>query len=56
GFMGHRLNFKVGLSPIGAYYAICILLSNVHTCYWGSAMGVRFNCNPPSIYEYLHFI
>jgi len=55
GFMGLKSNFKVGLSPVGAYYAVCILLSNVHTCYWGSATGVKFNCKPPTIYEYLHF-
>jgi len=55
GFIGHKLNFKVGLSPVGAYYAVCILLTNVHTCYYGSATGVKFNCLPPSIYEYLHF-
>jgi len=32
GFMGHKSNIKVGLSPVGAYYAVCILLSNVHIC------------------------
>ena len=32
-FLGHKLNFKVGLSPVGSYYAVCILLANVHTCY-----------------------
>ncbi|KAG0126029.1 hypothetical protein HOY82DRAFT_492016 [Tuber indicum] len=55
GFISHKANFKVGLSPVRAYYAVCILLSNVHTWYWGSATGVKFNCNPPTIYEYLHF-
>ena len=54
-FIGHKSNFKVGLSPVGAYYAVGILLSNVYTCYWGSATGVKFNCNPPTIHEYLHF-
>ena len=55
GFLGHKLNFKVGLSPVGSYYAVCILLANVHTCYWGSATSVKFDCQPPTIFEYLHF-
>ena len=55
GFMGDKSNFKVGLSSVGEYYAVCILLSNVHTCYWESATGVKFHCNPPTIHEYLHF-
>ncbi|KAG0641952.1 hypothetical protein HOY80DRAFT_882454, partial [Tuber brumale] len=55
GFIGRKLNFKVSLSPVGSYYAICILLSNVHRCYWGSATGVKFDYPPPTIYEYLHF-
>jgi len=55
GFLGHKLNFEVGLSPVGSYYAVCIPLANVHTCYWGSATSVKSGCQPLSIFEYLHF-
>jgi len=55
GFLGHKLNFKVGLSPVGSYYVVCILLVNVHSCYWGSATSVKFDYQLPTIFEYLDF-
>ncbi|RPA95206.1 hypothetical protein L873DRAFT_1774805, partial [Choiromyces venosus 120613-1] len=54
-FIGHKSNLKVGLSPVKAYYTVYILLSNIHTYYWRSATGVKFDCNPLIVHKYLHF-
>lgn len=55
-FISTKYNLKLGLSPIGSYYAVCILLSNIHTCFWGSATAVKFDCPPPTLQEYLHSV
>ncbi|RPA94384.1 hypothetical protein L873DRAFT_1701623 [Choiromyces venosus 120613-1] len=54
-FLRHKWNFMVQLLPVGGYYAVCILLPNVHTYYWGSATSVKFGYQLLSIFEYLHF-
>jgi hypothetical protein len=53
-FIAHKYNLKVGLSPIGAYYSVTVLLCNLHVCLNGSAVSRKFGLNPPSIREYLH--
>jgi len=45
---------KIELSPAGAYYFVSTLLTNCHTCYYGSKTGFAFECFPPSIREYFH--
>jgi len=53
-FNNLRKNMKIGLSPAGAYYFVSTLLTNCHTCYYGSKTGFAFECSPPSIREYFH--
>ncbi|KAG0137529.1 hypothetical protein HOY82DRAFT_460430, partial [Tuber indicum] len=51
-FNNLQKNMKVELSPAGAYYFSSTLLTNCHTCYYGSKTGFSFECSPPSIREY----
>lgn len=53
-FNNIRKNMKIGLSPVGAYFFTSVLLTNCHTCYYGSKTGFSFECSPPSIREYFH--
>ena len=44
---------KVGLSQVGSWIFTAVLLTNAHTCYYGSETTAYFDCPPPSIQEYL---
>lgn len=46
-------NQKIRLQPVGVYYLVAILLTNVHTCLNGSNTSSYFNCEPPSVQQYL---
>jgi len=48
-FTNLKSNMKYGLSPISCYYLVSVLLTNCHTCYYGSKTGTTFFCDPPSI-------
>ncbi|KAA8893543.1 hypothetical protein FN846DRAFT_787816, partial [Sphaerosporella brunnea] len=45
---------QLGFSPIGAYYAVSVLLTNLHVCYYGSKSAHRFGVDPPTAREYIH--
>ncbi|KXS10046.1 hypothetical protein M427DRAFT_104438, partial [Gonapodya prolifera JEL478] len=53
-FLNYYRNLKVELSPVGLHYSIGILLTNTHTCLYGSETGVRFGLTPPMLKEYLN--
>ena len=48
-----KRNNKVLLQPIGKYYAVAALLTNCHTCMYGSMISTFFNVDPPSLESYL---
>ena len=48
-FTNLKSNMKYGLSPISCYYLVSVLLTNCHTCYYGSKTSTMFFCDPPSI-------
>ena len=48
-----KRNNKVLLQPIGKYYAVAALLTNCHTCMYGSMTSKFFNVDPPSLESYL---
>ncbi|KXS11130.1 hypothetical protein M427DRAFT_102802, partial [Gonapodya prolifera JEL478] len=52
-FLNYYRNLRVELSPVGLYYSIGILLTNAHTCLYGSQTGERFGLTPPTLEEYL---
>ena len=53
-FLNYWLSLKVELSPVATYYKLSILLSNAHTCLYGSQMGDKFGVEPPALEDYLN--
>ena len=51
-FTNLKLMLKYGLSPIASYYFVSVLLTNCHTCYFGSKAAILFQCSPPNVREY----
>lgn len=52
-FVDFKKNQKMYLQPVGKYYLIAALLTNCHTCFYGSQISTYFGLEPPSINEYL---
>ncbi|RPB26674.1 hypothetical protein L211DRAFT_856099 [Terfezia boudieri ATCC MYA-4762] len=52
-FVTHSRALKIDHSPVGGYYMIAVLLTNIHTCLRGSQISTQFSCPPPSLAEYL---
>ena len=52
-FLGYKNNLKVGLQPVHQYYAVGAILANCHTCIYNSTTGIYFQCDPPTIEDYL---
>lgn len=48
-----KRNNKILLQPVGKYYAVAALLTNCHTCVYGSLTTTFFNVTPPSLESYL---
>ena len=46
-------NHKVLLQPVGKYYLVGAILTNCHTCLYGSQTSSFFNVSPPSLEDYL---
>ncbi|RPB02765.1 hypothetical protein L873DRAFT_1826563 [Choiromyces venosus 120613-1] len=53
-FIAFKNGLQIGLSPIGSYYAIAVLLTNLHTCLYGSQISLHFKVIPPSVDSYLN--
>jgi hypothetical protein len=52
-YLDFAKNMKIMLQPVGLYYSIGALLTNMHTCLYGNVTSQFFNINPPSLEEYL---
>lgn len=52
-FLDFKKNLKLMLQPVGRYYLVGGLLTNVHTCLYGSQTSSYFNMNPPTLEQYL---
>jgi hypothetical protein len=52
-FNGYRRGLRIGLSPVGSYYMMAVLLANIHTCLQGSQTAEKFGIDPPSLDDYL---
>jgi hypothetical protein len=48
-----KKNQKVYLQPVEKYYTVAVLLTNCHTCIYGSETSSFFNLQPPALLEYL---
>ncbi|KAK7864355.1 hypothetical protein R5R35_007921 [Gryllus longicercus] len=53
-FIDFKKNQKLLLQDVGSMYKTAVLLSNCHTCLYGSQVGSFFNTQPPSLEEYLN--
>jgi len=52
-FVDYKKNQKLFLQPVAKYFKVAALLTNCHTCLYGSTTATYFNVTPPTIDEYL---
>lgn len=52
-FLDFKKNLKVYKQEVGKYYKIGAILSNCHTCLYGSQVCDYFEIDPPELEEYL---
>lgn len=52
-FLDFKKNLKILLQPIGKYYAVGVILTNCHTCIYGSVTSSFFHVPPPDVQTYL---
>jgi hypothetical protein len=52
-FLDFKENQKILLQPIAKYYLVGRLLTNCHTCLYGSQTSSYFDVQPPSLETYL---
>lgn len=53
-FLDYKKNLKLYLQPVGMYYIVGAILTNCHTCLYGSQTGAFFGVQPPNLEEYLN--
>jgi len=44
---------KLMESPLAKHYVVAVLLANCHTCIYGVQHNEYFDCDPPSLADYL---
>lgn len=52
-FIDFKKNLRILLQPIGKYFLVATILTNCHTCLYGSLTSTYFNLDPPSLETYL---
>lgn len=52
-YLDFKKNMKILQQPVGKYYLVASILTNCHTCLYGSLTGNFFNLDPPSLETYL---
>ena len=52
-FVDFKKNQKLHLQPVGVYFLVATILSNCHTCLYGSETGNFFELEPPTLENYL---
>ena len=53
-YLDFKKNQKILLQPIGKYYIVGTILTNCHTCLYGSQTSTFFSVSPPSLESYLN--
>ena len=51
-FLDFKKNQKIFLQPVALHYFVAVLLTNAHTCMYGSQTSKYFGLDPPSVEEY----
>lgn len=52
-FVDYKKNQKLFLQPVAKYYLVASLLTNCHTCLYGSVTSEYFYLSPPALEEYM---
>lgn len=52
-FLDFKKNIKIYKQQVGNYYKVGTLLTNCHTCLYGSQVSEYFECDPPELEVYL---
>lgn len=52
-FLDYKKNLKLFLQPVGKYYLVGCILTNCHTCLYGSQTGTYFGLHAPNLDIYL---
>ena len=52
-FVNYWRNLQVGLSPIGSFYRVGVLIANCKTCLYGNETATKFGLIPPTLENYL---
>ena len=52
-FVDFKRNNKVLLQPVAKYYIVAAILTNCHTCLYGSLTSTFFQVDPPQLETYL---
>jgi hypothetical protein len=52
-FIGYPKKQRKGAMPVGTYFTIAVLLSNIMVCLRGNISSKRYRCQPPSLEDYL---
>ncbi|TPX65512.1 hypothetical protein CcCBS67573_g08109 [Chytriomyces confervae] len=54
-FCDYHKNLKLWIQPVGVYYSVACILTNIHTCMnGGNQISDFFKILPPSAQEYFH--
>jgi len=53
-FLSYKKGLKVQMMAVNQIYIVAVLLSNAHTCLYGSNVGEYFDCAAPKLYDYMH--
>lgn len=51
-FLDHAANIKCMLQPVGLYYPVANILTNMHSCLYGSQTGSYFRMQTPTLEDY----
>lgn len=53
-FVDFHKNLKIRKQKVAKYYKLATILTNCHTCLYGSQVSIYFECDPPELEEYLN--
>ncbi|QRV97858.1 DDE superfamily endonuclease [Ceratobasidium sp. AG-Ba] len=52
-FMGYPNGLKLGLQPVGRFYLLVVIFTNIWASMYPSEISVKFQCAPPPLEDYL---
>ena len=52
--LDYKKNLKLHLQPVALYYLVGTIMTNCHTCMYGSEVSEFFDVQPPTLEQYVH--